>query len=375
MTSRCGVWMFAVLTSALFWFALCGCGGSNSSGSSQPPPPPPPVTPDYQHNLSATSAWLATQTLPDGAILYSSTEIDPYFSNLAATGWLADSSRIPAVEAWMKWYLAHLNQPDSSGLHGTIYNYNVSSGAETSTGDYDSADSYAATFLSLAEALWNTGDQEAQKFLQGLSEQDFLSIAGAITSLQQANGLVYAKADYKVEYLMDNSEDYRGLADFAALLGQAWNDTAAAAAYNAYAASIQAGIQNVLYIPAQGLYYPYAGSAAPNMITWYPDSVAQLFPITNGVIAATGAQAQKVYGNFNAAWPGWPQLSFKSQDSFPWCVTGYAGYLMNDTTHTNAYLVSIQNQYVNASPQFPWPFYSAEAGWFMRANAGMAAQK
>jgi hypothetical protein len=368
MTLRRGVTV--VLVSMYAMLGCCGCSGSSVSGTSTSPTS---TTPRYQQNIAAASAWLATQTLSDGAIQYSSTKIDPYFSNLAATGWLADSSKISAVEAWMQWYIAHLNAPDYNGLDGTIYTYTVSNGVEAPTGTYDSADSYAATFLSLAEALWNTGDSGAQTFIKGLGKQDFVRIANVITSLQQANGLVYSKPDYKIEYLMDNAENYRGLADFALLLTQAWGDADLSAKYSASALAIQSGIQNVLYIPSQGLYYLYAGGAAPNMSTWYPDAVGQLLPLVNGVISSTSTQAQSVYAKFNSAWPGWTKLSYNSQDAYPWCVTGYASYLMQDTTRTNAYLIAIQDKYEAASPKFAWPFYSAEAGWFIRANAGMSA--
>jgi hypothetical protein len=344
-----------------------GCEGSSSVTSSTQQ-----SAPSYQKNIKATSTWLSSQTLSDGAILYSSTEIDPYFSNLAAIGWLSDTNQISAVEAWVQWYIVHLNSSDYNGLNSTIYTYTVKNGAETSTGVYDSADSYAATFLSLTEALWNTNDQGAQTLIKNIGEQKFERIAKVIIGLQQSNGLVYAKPDYQIEYLMDNSEDYRGLSDFAFLATQAWNDTAATTKYAAYAAKIQAGIQSVLYNSSTGLYYPYAGSATPNLGTWYPDSVAQLFPITNGVIATTSAQAESVYNKFNTAWPGWPQLSYNSQTSFSWCVVGYVSYLMEDTLRTNAYLLSIQDQYVDTFVQFAWPFYSAEAGWFLRTNAAMA---
>ena len=345
---------------------LCGCDGSSGGGRTQNQQPP--QTPNYKQNITQTSAWMSTQQLSDGAILNTSSEIEPYFANLAAIGWLVDSTKYSQVEAWMQWYINHLN-PD-----GTIYDYNVSNGTETSTGTYDSADSYAATFLSLAEALWSTGDSGAQTFIQNLGESNFTLIANVITGLQQSNGLVFAMSSYQVEYLMDNSEDYRGLSDFATLAMQAWNDTATTTAYQTYATNIQNGIQNTLFIPGSGLYYTSAGAAAPNLSTWYPDSVAQLWPIVNGVISPTSAQAQTLYKQFNNAWHGWPQLSFNSQDSFPWCVVGYAGYLMNDTDNTEGYLDSIQTKYVNATPPFPYPFYDAEGGWFMRTNAGMEAQ-
>lgn len=347
------------------------CGGNAASTSTSTPA----TTPNYKQNASDVSAWIAAQQRSDGAILYSSTKIEPYFANLAAIGWLADSSKIPNVEAWMRWYLSHLNRPDYNGINGTVYDYDISNGSEISTGTYDSADSYAATFLSLAEALWNTGDPGAQAFIKGLNEADLDLIGHVITGLQQANGLVYAKPDYPIEYLMDNSENYRGLADFALLATQAWNDTATTTWYNARAAAVQSGIQNVLYISSKGLYYAAYGSAAPDMAKWYPDATAQLYPIIYGVIDPASSQALTVYKNFNTAWPGWPQLSFYSQDSFPWCIIGYASYLMHDTTRTNAYINSIDAKYVQVTPQFPFPFYVGEAGWFLRTNAGLAGSK
>ncbi|MBV9183679.1 MAG: hypothetical protein JO356_20425, partial [Acidobacteria bacterium] len=182
---------------------------------------------NYQNNLTLTAEYISSQQLSDGAILYSNTEIEPYFANLAAIGWLKDnvSNRIPQVENWMSWYLAHLNWPDNQGIYGTVYNYTVSNTVETSTNNYDSADAYAATFLSLAEALWNTGDSGAQSFIRNaIGEYDLNVIGNIITNLQQVNGLVEAMPSYPIEYLMDNSEDYRGLSDLAALAKQAWGD-------------------------------------------------------------------------------------------------------------------------------------------------------
>jgi hypothetical protein len=331
---------------------------------------------DYSRNISEASAWLATEQLSDGGILYTSTEIEPYFANLAATGWLEDRTKIPQVEAWMSWYIAHLNWPDRWGEYGTVYDYSVNGVTETSLGTFDSADSYAATFLSLAEALWNTGDTGAQSFIKETIGEYTLNVVGnVITNLQQRNGLVYAMPTDQVEYLMDNSEDYSGLMDFARLAAQAWGDANAASWYTAHAHAIRAGIQSVLYIRASGLYRPHAGSNAPDLQTWYPDSVAQLYPMVQGVIAPGSPHARNVYAAFNQAWPGWMDLSFNFQDKFPWVIVAYAALLALDNTRVDQYIDTIQNRYMLADPMFPWPWYDAEAGWFMRVNAGISARQ
>jgi hypothetical protein len=320
--------------------------------------------------------YISSQQLPDGAILYGSTEIQPYFANVAAIGWLQDNTanRIPQVENWMSWYLVHLNWPDNQGIYGTVYNYTVSDGVEAPTNTYDSADAYAATFLSLAEALWNTGDPGAQSFIQAIGEYTLNVMGNVITNLQQSNGLVEAMPTYPLEFLMDNSEDYRGLADFANLAKQAWGDTSTQTWYSVRASRIRAGIENTLYLSSSKLYFPYAGSPAPNLKTFYPDAVSQLWPALSGVVS--GSQATASYAKFKAAWPGWTLLSFNtSPNPFPWCAIAYAAYLSGDKASVNNYIVTIQNQYVDANPAFRWPFYSGEGGWFMRTNAAVGSLK
>jgi hypothetical protein len=334
---------------------------------------------NYQVNLTATSNYIAAEQLADGAILTNSTAIDPYFANYAAMGWLKDNkvSRIANVESWINWYLAHFNWPDSHGLNGTVYNYGYDpfTGAETSTGTYDSADAYAATFLQLIKALWDTDDAGAQSFIKKtVGEYDLNVVGNIITGLQQANGLVFAEPDYQVQYLMDNAEDWAGLEAFAKLANEAWGDTGTQGWYHAHASSIQSGIQSVLYIPSTKLYYPYAGSPAPDMSTFYPDAVAQLWPGLQGVV--TGTQASTSYSKFDAAWPDWTRMSFDTpSDPFPWGAVSYAAYLAGDSVSVNKYIVAIGNRYLDSASIFPWPFYSGEGGWFMRTNAAMGGLK
>jgi hypothetical protein len=326
---------------------------------------------DHQQNVAATENWLSAQILPSGAIQHASTLINPYFANLAAIGMIkGDTTKIPQVESWIQWYLSHLNWPDSNGVYGTVCDYNVADGdVETSTGYYDSADSYAATFLSLTWALWETGDPGAQLFIKDIGEYKFNVVGNVITNLQQNDGLVFAKPDYQIKFLMDNSENYRGLMDLADLMQAAWNDTSSSNWYIVRATDIQNGIQNVLYNPATKLYYTSAGAPAPNLTRWYPDSIAQLFPITNGVIAGGSGQARTIYNKFNKAWLKWTDLSFNSQDPFPWTVASYAAALMGDNNRANAYIASIQKKYQHDN--FPWPFYPAEGGWYIRTNANL----
>lgn len=334
-----------------------GTGGG--SGSS-------PSTSQYQKNFTATSNWVAQFSMADGALLYTPQQIDPYFSNIAAIGMTKDPNRMPQVVAWMKWYIDHLNWPDKWGLYGTTYNYNVNNGVETATNDADSTDSYAATFLTLVWNAWQTGNSSARSYISGLSYQ-LDTIGGVLIQTQQSDGLTWAKPDYQIKYLMDNSEAYRGLRDLASLFQNAFGDSSKAAYYTAAADSMQRGILGMWLNGKWAVYKDGIGRlAAPSMGTWYADATAQVFPVMMGVVASSDARAQQAYSAFNAAWPGWPKLSYNGQDAFPWCLVGTAAAAMGDKTRLATYINSIQSKYVNNG--FPWPFYNAEAGWFMRAN-------
>ena len=320
----------------------------------------------YSSDLAAASEWMASRsTLPDGAILFSSTEIMPYYGNIAAIGWTKDPTRYGAVKAWMQWYVNHLNWPDKWGLYGTTYDYSVSGSIESPTGNADSTDSYAATFLSLAWNFYRTGDPGAQAYVKTLAYQ--LEVMGDVLVLtQQSDGLTWAKPDYQIKYLMDNCEGYRGLRDLALLFQYAFNNPAKEAYFNGRAQMMYQGIEG-MWLGSSFAFYK--GGPAPNFSTWYPDATAQLFPVLMGVIAPNDPKATQVYAKFNSAWPGWPSLSFNGVDAFPWVLVADTAAIMGDANRVNSYLATVQAKYVN--PDFPWPWYCAEAGWFMRLNSYM----
>lgn len=252
--------------------------------------------PNYHRNIDATADWTTSlsSSLPDGAILFTSTKIVPYYSNLAAIGLTKTRAHYPQVRAWMQWYIHHLNRPDKWGLNCTTYDYNVSGATETPTNDADSTDSYAATFVSLAWAFWQTGDADAQSYIKTLRDQ-LDCIGRVMVQTQQSNGLTWAKPDYQIEYLMDNCEVYQGLRGLASLSRYAFDDPARKASYDTYAAKELNGIASVLWDPAHKDYLTYAGAPTTDWTVWYPDSTAQLFPVIHGVLDPNEERAEQLY--------------------------------------------------------------------------------
>lgn len=363
--------------------SLSACGGSGFSslpdaqwygrhGGGSTPVPTETSTPapnlSFSSYITEQGQWLAQHQLKDGAIAYSNTNIEPYFANIAATGWLKIPSQLANVRAWIAWYVAHLNAADIWNLGGTIYDYTyTASGAETSTQSADSVDSYAATFLTLVRELYDTSDAVSQAYV--LSLQPTLDRLGTtLLALQQHDGMTIAMPSYAIAYLEDNCEVYRGLRDLAYLDQRAFLDPVSAARYTTAATQVAAGIDS-LWNASVGAYAyakgePGGSSSAPSWSIWYPDATSQLFPILEGVIFPTSSRAIALWSAFNAAFPQWDQLV--GSDAFPWALVGDSAAMMSDVARSDAYVQNVQKSY--GASGFPWPWYDAESGWYIRMN-------
>jgi len=328
-------------------------------------------------NLSAASEWLTTQQLSDGAIEYTLTKITPYFANLAATGWLQDASQYSRVRNHMQWYLNHVNTgTDVWGTTGTIYDYAVSNG--TTDGCYggscsaDSTDAYASTLLSLAWDAWSTGDSGLRSLISG-NRPTLDLVASVLTNsktLDSSDGLTFAYSGAGYKYLIDNCQGYRGLSDYSTLVQQAFNDSTAAASWSGHASDMKNGILAFWNSTTNTWAVDKSSNGTIDqavMTRWYPDAVAQIFPVVFGVVDPSDTRAVNAYASLNTYFPSWDTFQFN--DPFPWAIAGYAAALMGDSERANTYRQSVESKYVNVTPQFPWPWYDEEAGWLMRMMA------
>lgn len=355
-TVVCGLWSVdspqwvIPLLVALMMLMTWGAGEQLSRGI------PDPWPSDYH--------YLTSLQRPDGSICMTPQQerTVPYFSNLAAMVMLEYPQEIPRVKSYLQWYLSHLNRPDHFGLHGTIYDYVYTDDREISTRDYDSADSYAATFLSLAyRYLLVTGDR--QFVTDHLS--DLERVAGVLLQLQDLDGLIWAKPDYPLKYLMDNAENYRGIADFAALLATTGLHDASLI-YAQRAQQLRRGIETRLWDPTTGRYHWAIDSQGrPQALRsdrWYPDGVAQLYPILHGLDEPYSARAIALYAAFNQQFPRWPELD--KGDPYPWAVVAYVAAQMNDIERATRAVQTMTAKHLRATGQPYW--YSLEHAFYLR---------
>lgn len=362
-----------------FQAALAAAGATGGTTSTSVPQPPANSGIDYQANLNAASAWLAGQQLADGAIIYTSTVINPYFGNYAAMGWLRDITRYAAVQAYLQWYVNHLNATDYWGINtgGTIYDYSVAAGATgaavnesgTTHAHADSVDSYCATFLSLCWAAWQTTDAGLRAWITA-HKASLDKVAATLTNVKMmdVDGLTWAKPDYQNKYTMDNSEVYAGFRDYASLC----NALGDATGNGAYAAAATKSKTAVLGLWTGSSFLVNKGGAAIDMTVFYPDSLAQLFPVLCGLLPWNDATATTAYNAFNTANPTWPTLGYMpGKSDFPQVLMGEAALNMKDFARVNTFIQSIMAKYQNVTPPFPWTWYGMENGMYMLINSDM----
>ena len=234
-------------------------------------------------------------------------EVQPYFANLYALSLCRHGRDLEAVGRYVDWYLDRLNTDETGRPTGTIDDVAVHHGnREVSLGRYDSADGYAGTFLILLDAYERaSGDAER---LRGRREE-ILAIADLLIALQDADGLVRVSPEDGTHYLMDNCEAYGGLLAWSALerrLG--WE---AGPRWLAAAERLRGAIMTRLWDPGARRFRwaeSGAGGHASGWDAYYPDALAQLFPILYGVIPAGGETARELWLEFAARYDpreGW----------------------------------------------------------------------
>jgi hypothetical protein len=301
---------------------------------------PPAV--NYLDIINSECKFILAHQLSDGAFTMSANretqgyKIVPYFNNIAARALLENpvADNITAVKNWMIWYMAHLN-PD-----GSVYDYfasNYSGQATlTSTHDFDSIDSYAATFLTLAKRLCEVSPADKSWLTNNYSAQ--LTRSGkALIQVIDTDGLTIAKPSYAIKYTMDNAEVNEGMADMV-WLSQHVIGGGDPAYWQTLLSNNTQAMERDLWDISDKRYFMYKGGPVANWSNFYADATCQLYPIWCGVILSNAPRAQRLWDSFNASYPDWSKGKIYDAGGFPWTLLSYVAALMQDKTRTENYL-------------------------------------
>lgn len=355
-----------LISSMLCFFVVLGFSGINSVHA---------LDINYDYIIDQETAWIASLQFENGAIpTYSQPlahynnkyRVVPYFANIAAMALLEKPQYINNAKKYMDWYFSHLNWPDYNGLYGTVYDYDVDADRTTehSRNSYDSVDSYAATFISLARRYYEVSG-DAQYLIDHRYQLDI--IGGAIINVKHSDGLTWAKPEWKIKYTMDNCEVFTGLRDIEWIFRNVYGDTGAADWYAIHKNNVVNGIQAILWDTGISMYSVGIDQWNQRISTqwqiFYPGATAQLFPIWTGTIFPYDQRAADMYVTFNYYHPRWHYLD--TSDDFPWALIAYTGAIMSDKTRVDQFLNEVLAYYIYQG--HPWPWYCMEAGFTILA--------
>jgi hypothetical protein len=324
-------------------------------------------------NVRADADWLLGAQLPDGAIGHyvDRVKIWPYLGNEAALGLgratevTGNQKYVAAAWRWLQWYQAH---QDASGF---VTDYDVVNGVETSTGDMDSTDAYAGTFLLAARKAWKASGNPTSL---GALRTGIAAAVSAIEATQDADGMTWAKPAWHVKYLMDQGETFAGLRA-AAELATALNDSALAQRAGADASRMAAGVASLWDAPTAAYDWAKHDTGALQATNWsilYSDSLQQPWVVTYGL--STGTAAQSLVTRFTTAQPKWanptataPFTSGTSTVGY-WPAAGLALLQTGQSGQAAAAAGTIRTAAVAAGKA--WPFDTGVAGMLVLLESG-----
>jgi hypothetical protein len=294
-----------------------------------------------------------------------------YFANIACMGLLAQngSGNVDSVKNWMKWYMARLNKTtNATEVAGSVYDYYSVNGAPfTTNGTYDSVDSYAATFLSLARKLAETNptqigwlnsykpqlDSIGNALLLCIDNSSYTVTGGF--SPENNNGLTIDKRTHNVKYVEDNSESYQGLVDMAWLQTNVFTG-GNASTYSGPAATLKSNFKGATWNNTAGVYKIYEGYSTPIVLTnFYADAQCQVFPAMFDLVSADSLRSNTVWDKFNANFPNWSTGTYFVVGGLnePSSIMAYAASKMSDVERCTNYL-NWMNTFTGSSQPNYW---------------------
>jgi hypothetical protein len=310
--------------------------------------------------------------------------ITPYYANLAVGALLQTGAPHSGTVAslWIHWYFAHLDPnsaPDGVPADefcrsdGTGETNCVKPGDPQLCRHNDATDSAAATFFSVLQAAHQAG-VPAASFAAPDRRHQIQTLADVVLKLQQADGLCWAKADYRVKYLEDNSEVFAGLRDLATLELDLFNDPVQAAVYRQAAERVRTGILKELYDSKARLFLIGKfedGSRPPTSLDkWYPDTQAQMWPLLFGVVAVDAPAAKAVVSALDHHWNGVAKPAWESQpgqvnDGSLEAADAYALLLAGHSPQARTFVAAAKKTKFRDSDGLIEPFNVADAGWWL----------
>lgn len=345
----------------------------------------PTIKSIYDEVIDNQIKYILAGQLPSGALKDTNSptsRICAYFANTAGRALLKNPTEenVAAVKKYMVWYMGKLNGSTnpvtgSPEIPGSMYDYYAPD--ETTRGTYDSVDSYAATFISLAKELaelsaankaWVAGYKTELMLIVSAMEKCIDNPSNTVPDAfgpRDHDGLSVDSYVHGAKYTMDNAEVNEGLRSMV------WLQT------NVLDGAKKTHFQTLLDVNTQametqlwrGNMYNWhdngsTGNTISKWTTFYPDATCQLFPAIFGVIDHSSTRARSLYNSFNIQYPDWSTGTVYS-GAYPWTIICYAAALANDKIRVDEYIKHILS--FNQADKQKAYWYNAEAAFVILA--------
>ena len=310
--------------------------------------------------------------------------VSAYAANLGLLGALRVAPKLlPAVADWLRWQARHMAL--TGATRGVVLDHWVRQGdflvstcppglAPRLCDHVDAFDSTAASLLLLAQAFALYGGDKAL-----LQERDVrLSLeaaAAALADLGRPDGLTWAKPDHRVAYLMDAVEVAAGWRAWAWLQRETYASGRGTAAGDAGADAAMAAkrldiaIQERLWDRGAGFWRVSADAPTLQFSIWYPDTVAQAWPLlwSGGVDGAAFERARSAWRGVARHWQGHADWSSRNvdPDGFWWPAIAVAAFCVGDDVSARAWVARARALWLLPASPFAWPFQVGDLLWLL----------
>ncbi len=321
---------------------------------------------------------------PQGAVWH---YVSAYQVNLGLVGALRVAPQlVPVAAQWLRWQARHTTPTGPS--ESVVFDHWIrASDLQESTcppgksvracPQVDAFDSTAASLLLMAQAYAQATDSALLR--EPPMRRALEEAAATLARLTQPNGLPWAKPDHPQAYLMDAVEVSAGWRAWARLQRDVYGIPQAAKNSQAFASRTDAAIHKHLWHAPSQTWRVSLDAAKPDLLHWYPDSVAQAWPLLwmDGDDSAAVARAQAVWRQTAAHWQGSANWSQRNVDpeGFWWPAVAVAAHCVGDEPGAAAWVARARRDWLRPGHAFAWPFQVGDLQWlFWLADPVSAAQ-
>ena len=320
--------------------------------------------------MAREKQWILENQGDDGEIYMNGRhpgDINPYFACHAALGLLESTAdrtvsdaELQSVRRYLNW---HTEQLLASG--GQMGTYRKQETAFVRTGKADSMDAYLGAYLELLGAYL-----EITQSTEGLlCWQD--GIRMAVDTLRKLNdsGLTAVSWENNTKYLMDNLEVWKGLRALENGL-RTLQDSRELSSIRTRVDSLRMQMETELprafWNEAAGKWRVIAGSDQFDPNRFYPDGIAQIYPLICGYPAGDVQAQEALYHAFIRTFH-WRTIK-ADEKTFVWAMAGMAAVQTGDTETLCSFLKTYESTF---AANRKYPLYTGEAGWVCRSCAGL----